>query len=70
MRNGSWVDRFGDTWLFNAGKQIGEVPATISIDTEVREAAWFSLDGAESVKLDATLVRPVEQLSAMPEWMR
>jgi Icc-related predicted phosphoesterase len=69
-RNGSWVDRIGDTWLFNAGRQIGVVPTTISIDTEAREAAWFSLEGAESVKLDLPLSRPIEPLTAMPAWMR
>src|SRR6202008_1338256 len=37
-RNGSWVDQIGDTWLFNAGRQIGAVPTTISIDTTAREA--------------------------------
>ena len=68
-RGGSWVDRVGDTWVFNAGKQTGAVPATIAIDTDIGEAAWFSLDGAESVKLDAPLQRPIQPLSAMPDWM-
>jgi Icc-related predicted phosphoesterase len=70
VRNGSWVDRLGDTWLFNAGKQIGDVPTSIAIDTEAMEAAWFSLEGAESVKLDQPLVRPVPALTEMPVWMR
>ncbi|MEP7241440.1 MAG: metallophosphoesterase [Devosia sp.] len=68
-RNGSWVDRIGSTWVVNAGRQIGEVPTSIALDTVAQEAAWFSLEGAESVKLDAPLVRPVAQLTAMPEWM-
>ncbi len=29
---GSWVDRIGDTWLFNAGHQIGDIPARVEID--------------------------------------
>ena len=53
----------------NGGKQIGPMPTTIAIDTELMEAAWFSLDGAESVKLNAPLTRPIPQLTAMPEWM-
>lgn len=69
-RNGSWADRVGDTWLFNAGRQIGETPTTIAVDTAAHEAAWFSLEGAESVKLDAPLERPLAQLMAMPIWMR
>ncbi len=68
-RNGSWIDRISNTWVVNAGKQIGPVPTTISIDTDLMEAAWFSLDGAESVKLDAPLERPLEQLTEMPAWM-
>jgi Icc-related predicted phosphoesterase len=68
-RNGSWIDKIGGTWLFNGGKQIGPMPTTIAIDTELMEAAWFSLDGAESVKLNAPLTRPIPQLTAMPEWM-
>jgi Icc-related predicted phosphoesterase len=69
VRNGSWVDRIGDTWLFNAGKQIGDVPTSIVIDTDAMEAAWFSLEGAESVKLSEPLVRPLPPLTAMPAWM-
>jgi Icc-related predicted phosphoesterase len=68
-RDGSWVDRVGPSWVFNAGRQIGEIPTSIAIDTEAREAAWFSNEGAESIRLDAPLQRPIEQLTAMPEWM-
>ena len=68
-RGGSWVDRIGGTWVFNAGKQTGPVPTTIAIDTVANEAAWFSLEGAEVVRLGEPLVRPVPALSAMPEWM-
>lgn len=68
-KGGSWVDRIGQTWVFNAGRQIGEVPTSIVIDTEAREAAWFSNDGAESVRLDAQLERPLPQLNELPDWM-
>jgi Icc-related predicted phosphoesterase len=44
---GCWVDRIGDTWLFNAGNQIGEVPAHVEIDLEQRIARWSSLAGEE-----------------------
>ncbi|RYE11027.1 MAG: phosphohydrolase [Hyphomicrobiales bacterium] len=69
-RNGSWADRLGDSWLFNPGRQIGETPTTIAIDTSAMEAAWFSLEGAELVKLDAPLERPLAQLMALPGWMQ
>lgn len=68
-RNGSWADRIGKTWLFNAGKQIGETPTMIAVDLQAREAVWFSIEGAESIKLDAPLTRPIPALTAMPSWM-
>lgn len=44
---GSWIERMGDTWLFNAGRQIGEVPARIEIDLGAGLATWHSLAGTE-----------------------
>jgi Icc-related predicted phosphoesterase len=46
-RGGSWIDRAGDTWLFNAGRQIGDVPARIEIDFARGHARWISLAGIE-----------------------
>lgn len=69
-RGGSWADRIGGTWVFNAGRQIGPVPTHIALDTDAAEAAWFSFEGAEAVNLAAPLVRPIEPLSAMPAWMK
>jgi Icc-related predicted phosphoesterase len=51
--DGSWADRIGDTWVFNAGRQIGPVPARIELDTTVGAATWTSLMGSESVSLTA-----------------
>lgn len=68
-RNGSWVDRIGDTWLFNGGRQIAPIPTAIAVDLRMKRAAWFSLEGAEQVSLDAPLVRPLPQLTGMPSWM-
>lgn len=44
---GSWIERIGDTWLFNAGRQIGDVPARIEIDFAQGAARWISLAGIE-----------------------
>ena len=68
-RGGSWVDRIGPTWVFNAGQQIGPTPAHVVVNTGSREALWFSLAGAEIVDLDAPLQRPVAELGALPAWM-
>jgi Icc-related predicted phosphoesterase len=48
---GAWADRIGDTWVFNAGRQIGPVPAHIAIDLEAGSASWRSLLGAEALCL-------------------
>ncbi|MGH8532069.1 MAG: metallophosphoesterase family protein [Gammaproteobacteria bacterium] len=59
---GSWVDRIGQTWVFNAGRQIGPCPTHVTIDLGERRAAWFSLAGNEAVNLDEPLTRPVAEL--------
>ncbi|MEM0967545.1 MAG: metallophosphoesterase [Verrucomicrobiota bacterium] len=48
---GSWHDKVDGCWVFNSGKQIGEIPAHISIDFDKKEATWVSLAGVESVSL-------------------
>ncbi len=63
FRNGgSWADRIGSTWVFNAGRQIGPVPAHVVVDTDARRAMWYSLAGNEVVDLDAPLTRPFAEL--------
>jgi Icc-related predicted phosphoesterase len=59
---GSWVDRIGDTWVFNSGRQIGPVPTHVIVDTDAQRAMWFSLAGNQVVPLDVPLVRPVAEL--------
>jgi Icc-related predicted phosphoesterase len=66
---GSWVDRIGKTWVFNSGRQIGPTPAHVVVDTAAREAAWFSLAGAEGAQLDQPLTRPLPPLTAPPAWL-
>ncbi len=66
---GSWVDRIGTTWVFNAGRQIGAVPAHIIFDTERQKAAWFSLVGTEEVDLASTDALP-RQVTALPDWLK
>ncbi len=68
-KNGSWVDRIGATWVFNAGRQIGPTPAHIVFDPDRGEALWFSLAGAETLRLDQPLVRPVAELTRLPDWL-
>ena len=48
---GSWHARLGQTWVFNAGKQIGKVPPHITIDTEAATATWFGVFESETLSL-------------------
>lgn len=50
--DGAWADRINDTWIFNAGRQIGPVPAHIEIDLNAGTATWNSLMGVEVLHLD------------------
>jgi Icc-related predicted phosphoesterase len=70
VASGSWVDRIGATWVFNAGHQFGAPPAHIVFDTEAAMALWFSAAGTESVRLDLPLERPVARLTELPAWFR
>ena len=49
--DGSWADRIGKTWVFNAGHQIGPVPARIELDLINGRATWVSLLGTEGLDL-------------------
>lgn len=69
-KGGSWVDQLGSTWVFNSGRQIGPDPAHIVFNTEARMALWFSLAGAEVVRLDEPLRRPVSELTELPVWLK
>lgn len=66
---GSWVDRIGNSWVFNAGRQPGTLPCHIAINTAVEEALWISLAGAETISLSHPLTRPLDELHALPDWL-
>ena len=65
---GRWVDRVGDTWVFNMGQQIGEAPTHVIIDTDAGEAAWFSLAGPERIALGDRHAAP-EAITDLPPWL-
>ena len=70
VTDGSWVDRIGETWVFNAGQQFGAPPSHVILDTDAREALWFSSAGNQMVRLGAPLARPVKRLETIPDWVR
>jgi Icc-related predicted phosphoesterase len=49
-KGGSWHARLGDTWVFNAGKQIGKVPPHITLDTDAGTADWFGVFDSEQLR--------------------
>lgn len=56
-RGGSWQQQRGSTWLFNAGHQIGPVPALVELDLPdggaPGRAVWRSQAGVDEVALAA-----------------
>lgn len=68
--SGSWVDRIGSTWVFNAGHQIGPSPAHIMFDRREATALWFSLAGNQIVELDRPLEHAPSPLVEVPAWIR
>jgi Icc-related predicted phosphoesterase len=48
---GSWHDRLGRTHVFNPGRQIGQIPPHITVDTTAGTADWFGVFSSESIAL-------------------
>ena len=69
VKEGSWFDRLGDTWVFNAGHQFGSPPAHIALDLDAGMAFWLSAAGAQYVDLDAPLQRPATTVVDAPNWL-
>lgn len=68
VSGGSWIDRIGETWVFNAGYQIGPVPAYVVINTAEDDILWFSTAQREAQRLGEMLMRPVGKLGDVPAW--
>jgi Icc-related predicted phosphoesterase len=49
--DGSWHARLGKTVVFNAGKQMGKVPAHITIDTDEGSAHWFGVFESQTISV-------------------
>ncbi|MEO8337929.1 MAG: metallophosphoesterase [bacterium] len=67
---GSWVDRIGSTWVFNAGREPGPVPTHVVFDLEEGWAYWVCSERIEHVRLDEPLTRPILEASDAPSWIR
>ncbi len=69
VRDGSWFDRIGETWIFNAGHQYGRPPAHIVLDIDAGKAFWLSAAGEQFIDLDASLQRPAAPITETPDWL-
>jgi len=52
-KEGRWIDRVGDTWVFNPGRQPSAIPSTIVFDLDKMEATWNSEMDVETLSLSA-----------------
>lgn len=66
---GSWIDRVGTAWVFNAGHQPGPVPAHIALSIDDEAALWFSIAGPEMAPLDRAPHYPLRKLVDPPAWL-
>jgi len=69
VKGGSWVDRIGETLVFNTGQHAGAPPPHIMLDTVRREAFWTSSAGAQLLRFDEPLVLPLPRLAEPPDWV-
>jgi Icc-related predicted phosphoesterase len=65
---GSWIDRIGTTTVFNAGYQLGPVPAYVVIDTDEEAILWFSATSLQAAPLAGLEPHKVEKISEVPAW--
>ncbi|MFT4116779.1 metallophosphoesterase family protein [Bradyrhizobium sp.] len=70
IRDGSWFDRVGQTWVFNAGLQPGRPPTHIVLDFDAHQAFWLAAGEAQWIDLAAPLKRPALPVEDTPDWLR
>jgi Icc-related predicted phosphoesterase len=68
-KDGSWFDKVGDTWVFNAGHQFGSPPTFIALDLDAGTAFWLSAAGEQCIDLGAPLERPAKNIAELPGWL-
>jgi len=52
IKNGSWFHRMEDTFVFNAGRQLGAIPSFLVWNTDEKNITWISQAGTERVDLE------------------
>lgn len=51
---GAWAERRDGTWLFNAGRQRGAIPAHVRVDLDELAASWWSWEDEGETSLAST----------------
>ncbi len=69
LSRGSWIDKINQSWVLNAGHQIGDIPAHIIIDLKAEAAMWSSLAGAQLADLTVERAAAVTPLTKPPAWL-
>jgi Icc-related predicted phosphoesterase len=69
IQDGSWYDRLGQTWVFNAGLQPGRPPTRIVLDLDENKAFWLAAGEAQWIDLGAPLQRPASSIEQPPDWL-
>jgi hypothetical protein len=67
--DGSWFDRLGATWVFNAGLQAGRPPVHIVLDIDGGKAFWLAAGDEQFIDLNAPLQRPAAPVADPPAWL-
>jgi len=50
-RKAAGAKRIGATWVLNAGRQPGDVPATITLDLAEGSAEYRNMEGCQKIDL-------------------
>jgi Icc-related predicted phosphoesterase len=69
IADGSWFDRVGTTWVFNAGLQAGRPPVHIVLDIGGGTAFWLPIGNEQCIDLNAPLRRPAAAITDPPAWL-
>jgi len=70
ISDGSWFDRLGPTWVFNAGLQPGRPPVYIVLDLNEGTAFWLPAGEAHYIDLKTPLQRPAAPVTIVPAWLK
>ena len=69
VRDGSWFDRLGPTWVFNTGLQPGRPPTHIVLEIDKGRAYWLAAGEAQWIDLNAAVQRPALPVAEPPDWL-